>query len=152
MSLTSIQSFASNLSLQSNQSYQSFSDFSEYNNDFELGNDWGLYEDIEIASSENNYNSTKITPKDMREKYGLLDLSIPPFNKETTQQEKHNQKMQRIAKILEKRIPELHERSMLLQELDQETNEDQCISKCLSEFLTNRVIFTTFVIVMLILK
>ena len=33
--------------MQTYQSYHSFSDFSEYNENIELGNDWGFYDDIE---------------------------------------------------------------------------------------------------------
>jgi len=142
MSTNSLTSFASNQTLASHKSFQSFSDFSEYNNDFELGNDWGFYEDIEPANcSVNNYNTIITTPKELREKYGVLDLSIPSF--------KHETKMQQIAKALEKRIPLLENRALLR---EQEEKEEHSIRNSYSQYFTNRVIFTTFVIMMLILK
>jgi hypothetical protein len=142
MSTNSLTSFASNQTLASHKSFQSFSDFSEYNNDFELGNDWGFYEDIEPANcSANNYKTIITTPKELREKYGVLDLSIPSF--------KHETKMQQIAKALEKRIPLLENRALLRDQDQDEENENEL---GYSQYFTNRVIFTTFVIMMLILK
>jgi hypothetical protein len=140
MTTNSLTSFASNQTLATHKSFQSFSDFSEYNNDFELGNDWGFYEDIEPANcSVNNYKTIITTPKELREKYGVLDLSIPSF--------KHESKMQQIANSLEKRIPLLERRSMLQYQEEKDDNE-----LGYSQYLSNRVIFTTFIIAMLILK
>ena len=129
--------------MQTYQSYHSFSDFSEYNENIELGNDWGFYDDIEygfhnasVMCKSNTYAPKKFIPK----KFTFVEIqqykSIPSVFK---------------ADIKLKKTSEQHKILILNRIKEMENNAYPQVKK-ISEYFTNGAIFTAFVVIILILN
>jgi hypothetical protein len=147
-------------------SYQSYSDFTNQNEKYELGNDWGFYDDIELnryQNSNHNANANANANANHRTKMLVAHItSVSEQNANTNKTNKNTNKYSTIQIPLFK--PNLDQQIFMgkikkpakdlnkVKVLDKVFTKDGAFIENISQYFSNGVIFTTFVVVMFILK